>query len=132
VNESSVPGGRPQSEPQVNGFTQITFSVLFVSLSVTQDYFHNKYFSVGANYGKGIPVGFSVANGWFNGKPNASSKTSCDTLSGLSVNGSAGLLLGASESWTPSNRQFTTQVGVFTPQFGGGGSYGFVLSGCGR
>jgi len=128
VDESSMLGGRPAWESQVNGFTQITVDIAIVSVSFTQDHFHNRFLSLGLGVGA-APFSFSVANGWFNGKPNASSQTSCNTHSGLSLTAAAGLLFGGSESYTPSNGQWTTQMGVFSPQAGVGFSYGFPIQG---
>jgi RHS repeat-associated protein len=127
-DEEYVPGGETY---RVRGFAQVTFSVYFVSLSLIEDDFHNQFFSIGGNLGKGIPIGFSVARGWFNGKYNASSNTSCNTLSGLSFNAAAGLVVGGAESYTPSNGQWSTQLGIFTPQLGVGASYTWAYKGCG-
>jgi hypothetical protein len=129
VVESDI-GGIPLSQP-TNGFFQFSLSFGPVTLSLTADSHKNTFFSIGANYGKALPVGASFTRGFLNNKPWATSSTFCKTLSGFSANGSAGAILGGTESYTPSNGQWATQFGLFSPQIGLGANYGIVLSGCG-
>jgi hypothetical protein len=63
---------------------------------------------------------FSVSEtlGWIDGDGPITSHDVSSFLSGNTVNVGGGVILGGARTFSPSNRKWSTEVGVYTPQGG--------------
>jgi len=137
IYPSPLPAWQPP--PGNPGFYQANLNVLFLSVSLTRDDFGNWYVSPGLNLGKSIPtiVSGSIARGGFLSVDPVTESKACSVLKQLSFNAAAGFGPGGAVGFTPDfganywgandASNWTGQVGIFSPQIGVGGTWGFYL-----
>jgi RHS repeat-associated protein len=130
--ETNGPG--PTAVPRLPDFFSINASVAIPTLwtgtligltgSATVDENGNFYLGLGPSVGKTLTfVSGSAAFGWLNQKANPTEDDLRSFLTGHGLDAGGGFWGGGAITYSPSTGSSATNLGIFTPQAGGGYTY---------